>query len=88
MGHEVRMGRDCVLYHGVTLGHDGNRDGQPVLGDRVRVYAGARLLGPITVGDDAVIAAGALVLDDVPSRSTAIGAPARVNPRITRTAET
>lgn len=77
VGHEVVAGRDLVLAQGVTLGHrDG--PGQPCLGDRVRVSAGSSVLGPVTLGDDAVIAAGAVVLTDVPAAHLAAGVPARV----------
>lgn len=46
VGHEVRAGRELVLFHGVTLGNGGQRPGQPHLGDRVRIGAGAKVLGP------------------------------------------
>lgn len=76
VGHEVTIGRDCVLFHGVTLGHDGKRPGQPVLGDRVRIFAGSAVLGPVHLGDEAIVATGAVVLGDVAAGVTVIGAPA------------
>jgi serine O-acetyltransferase len=77
IGHEVVAGADLTLFQGVTLGH-GSRPGQPCLGDRVRVFAGAKVLGGVVVGHDAVIAAGAVVVDDVPARHLAAGVPATV----------
>jgi serine O-acetyltransferase len=66
VGHEVVAGRNLVLYHGVTLGHTGTGPGQPYIGDDVRIGAGAKVLGPIRVGNRAWIGANAVVLADVP----------------------
>lgn len=76
------LGDDCVIRNGVTVGlrHTGHR-GSPVLGNRVDVGAGAKLLGPIRIGDDVTIGANAVVLSDVPSNSIAVGVPARILPR-------
>ena len=73
IGHEVRAGRDLVVYQGVTIGHGGGAQGQPTLGDGVRVGAGAKVLGPVHVGDGARIGANAVVLADVPSGQTVVG---------------
>jgi len=80
IGHEVVAGRDLMLMQGVTLGHRGG-PGQPVLGDRVRLMAGCSVLGPVRIGDDAVVGAGAVVLDDVPAGHVAVGVPASSQPR-------
>jgi len=76
------LGDDCVIRNGVTIGlrHRGVA-GSPRIGDRVDIGAGAKLLGPIHIGDDCAIGANAVVLCDVPSRSIAVGIPARVLPR-------
>jgi serine O-acetyltransferase len=76
------LGDDVVLRNGVTIGlkHTGVR-GAPVIGNRVDIGAGAKILGPITIGDDVVIGANAVVVTDVPSNSVALGVPARVRPR-------
>ncbi|MGA2848362.1 MAG: serine O-acetyltransferase [Terracidiphilus sp.] len=73
------FGDDCVIRNGVTVGlrHAGQR-GSPTLGNRVDVGAGAKILGPIRIGDDVSIGANAVVLTDVPSNSIAVGVPARV----------
>lgn len=72
IGHEVVAGRDLVLYQGVTLGHR-RGGGQPRLGDRVRIGAGAKVLGPVCIGDDAVVGANSVVLADVPAGATVTG---------------
>ncbi len=76
------FGDDCVIRNGVTVGlkHAGQR-GAPVLGNRVDIGAGAKVLGAIHIGDDVLIGANAVVLTDVPSNSIAVGVPARVLPR-------
>jgi len=79
VGGEAVVGEDCTLLHGVTLGEARfDETACPRLGNRVTVGAGAILLGGITVGDDASIAAGAVVLDDVPAGAAVAGVPARV----------
>jgi serine O-acetyltransferase len=77
------IGRDCTLAHGVTLGHRGggqerSQAGGPVIGDRVYIGPGSAILGPITVGADAVIGVGAVVTRSVPARAVVAGSPARV----------
>lgn len=76
------FGDDCVIRNGVTVGlrHTGTR-GSPVIGNRVDIGAGAKVLGSIRIGDDVAIGANAVVLQDVPSNSIAVGVPARVIPR-------
>lgn len=73
------IGDDVVIRQGVTLGlrHRGVA-GAPTLGNRVEVGAGATLLGPIHIGDDAVIGANAVVLSNVPAGALAVGIPARI----------
>jgi len=73
------IGDDVVLRNGVTIGlrHTG-KPGAPRIGNRVDIGAGAKILGTITIGDDAVIGANAVVLKDVPPGALAVGVPARV----------
>ncbi len=80
IGETTVIGDDCTLYQGVTLGGTGKDTGKrhPTLGNRVMVGAGAKVLGPIVIGDDVRIAAGAVVLQEIPSDATAVGVPARV----------
>ena len=80
IGETAEIGDDCTIYQGVTLGGTGKSTGKrhPTLGNNVMVGAGAKVLGPLTIGDNAKIAAGAVALHDIPGDSTAVGIPARV----------
>jgi len=80
IGETTEIGNNCTLYQGVTLGGTGKDIGKrhPTLGDNVLVGAGARVLGPINIGNGAKIASGAVVLKDVPDNSTAVGIPAKI----------
>lgn len=80
IGETAEIGDYCTLYQGVTLGGTGKDKGKrhPTLGNNVLVGSGAKILGPMTIGDNARIAAGAVVLDAVPANATAVGVPARV----------
>ncbi|MDR1669910.1 MAG: serine O-acetyltransferase [Oscillospiraceae bacterium] len=80
IGETCEIGDYCLLYQGVTLGGTGKDAGKrhPTLGSHVMVGAGACILGPFTVGDYAKIAAGSVVLAEVPPHGTAVGVPARV----------
>lgn len=71
----AKVGEDCVIFHQVTLGVNGRKslDQGPILGDRVSVGAGAKIIGPVTVGDDVTIGANAVVTKDVPSGMTVVG---------------
>jgi serine O-acetyltransferase len=76
---QVRAGRDLHIYQQVTLGESwGGKAGAPVIGDRVHVFAGAKILGGVSIEDDAVIGANAVVLQDVPAGAMAVGIPARI----------
>ena len=72
-----RIGENCSIIAAVTIGMR-NEWAFPDIGDRVFVGAGARVLGGITVGDDAMIGANAVVIDDVPAGMTVVGIPARI----------
>ncbi|MDR1002332.1 MAG: serine O-acetyltransferase [Oscillospiraceae bacterium] len=80
IGETAEVGDDCVIYQGVTLGGTGKDKGKrhPTIGKNVLVGSGAKVLGPFRVGDNARIAAGAVVLSEVPPNATAVGVPARV----------
>ena len=80
IGETTQIGDNCSVYQGVTLGGTGKDVGKrhPTLGNNVMVGAGAKVLGPFTIGDDTKIAAGAVVLGDVPENCTAVGIPAHV----------
>jgi serine O-acetyltransferase len=73
VGHEVVAGKNLVVYQGVTLGHTGTGEGQPRVGNEVRIGAGAKVLGPVVIGDGAWIGANAVVLADVPAGAVVTG---------------
>jgi serine O-acetyltransferase len=78
------IGDDVTLRHGVTLGlRRTGVPGAPVIGDRVDIGAGAKILGPVKIGAGAVIGANAVVLCDVPAGALAVGVPARIKRRQT-----
>ncbi len=80
IGETAELGDNCTLYQGVTLGGTGKDVGKrhPTLGNNVMVGAGAKVLGPFTIGDNVKIAANAVVLEAIPDNCTAVGIPARV----------
>ncbi len=80
IGETAVIGDNCIIYQNVTLGGTGKDMGKrhPTLGDNVLVGSGAKILGPFTVGNNARIAAGAVVLNEVPENATAVGVPARI----------
>jgi len=80
IGETAEIGDDCTLYHGVTLGGTSWNKGKrhPTLGKGVVVGAGAKILGPIVIGDGARIGSNAVVVKEVPPGATAIGIPARI----------
>ncbi|MBQ0101951.1 MAG: serine O-acetyltransferase [Firmicutes bacterium] len=80
IGETAEIGDNCTLYQGVTLGGTGKDVGKrhPTLGNNVMVGCGAKILGPIRVGDNCKIAANAVVLSSIPENCTAVGIPARI----------
>lgn len=80
IGETAEIGDDCTIYQGVTLGGTGKDVGKrhPTLGNNVMVGAGAKVLGPMKIGDNTKVAAGAVVLTEIPDNSTAVGIPAKV----------
>jgi serine O-acetyltransferase len=80
IGETAEVGDDVMLYHGVTLGGRSlaKVKRHPTVGDRVTIGAGARVLGPVYIGDDAQIGANSVVVKDVPAGAVATGIPAQV----------
>lgn len=80
IGETAEVGDDVMLYHGVTLGGRSMErvKRHPTVGDGVTIGAGARVLGPVEIGECAQIGANAVVVRDVPSRAVAVGVPARI----------
>lgn len=83
IGETTEIGDDVMVYHGVTLGGRSMEKGKrhPTIGDRVTIGAGAKILGPVHIGDDSAIGANAVVTHDVAPESIATGIPAVVRPR-------
>jgi serine O-acetyltransferase len=83
IGETAEIGNDVMLYHGVTLGGRSLEQVKrhPTLGDRVTVGAGAKILGPVVIGEGSAIGANAVVTRDVPADSIATGIPAVARPR-------
>lgn len=80
VGETAEIGDECTLYHGVTLGGTTWNKGKrhPTLGRGVVIGAGAKILGPITIGENAKVGSNAVVVKDVPPGATAVGVPARI----------
>ena len=80
IGETTEIGDNCLVYQGVTLGGTGKDIGKrhPTLGNNVMVGSGAKVLGPFRVGDNARIAANAVVLREVPEGATVVGVPGRI----------
>lgn len=83
VGETAEVGDDVMLYHGVTLGGRQREGGKrhPTIGDGVAVGAGAKVLGPITIGAGSVIGANAVVTKDAPADSVLVGIPAKPRTR-------
>lgn len=80
IGETAEIGDDCTLYHGVTLGGTSWEKAKrhPTLGKNVVVGAGAKILGPITIGDNARVGSNSVVVKDVPAGATVVGIPGRI----------
>ena len=80
IGETAEIGTDVTMYHGVTLGGTSLARGKrhPTVGDRVTIGAGAKILGPITIGHDSRIGANAVVVKPVPPGSVVVGVPGQV----------
>ncbi|MGV0408150.1 serine O-acetyltransferase EpsC [Corynebacterium resistens] len=83
IGETAEIGDDVMLYHGVTLGGSElvQRKRHPTIGNGVMIGAGAKVLGPITIGDGSAIGANAVVTKDAPPNSILTGIPAKIRPR-------
>lgn len=79
IGETAEIGDYCTIYHGVTLGGTGKHTGKrhPTIGNNVLIGAGAKILGPFKVGDNAKIGANAVVTDEVEANTTVVGVPGR-----------
>ena len=80
IGETAEVGNRVVIYHGVTLGGTGHHTGKrhPTIGNDVLIGTGAKILGPITIGDHTKIGANSVVLKDMPEGATIVGIPGKV----------
>ncbi len=80
IGETAVIGKNVTLFQGVTLGGTGKEHGKrhPTIGDNVVIGAGAKVLGNITIGNDSMVGANAVVIRDVPEHSTVVGVPGRI----------
>ncbi len=80
IGETAVVGNDVTIYQGVTLGGTGKDTGKrhPTIGDGCMIGAGAKVSGPFSIGEHSRVAAGAVVLHEIPPYSTAVGVPAKV----------
>ncbi len=80
IGETAEVGDNCTIYQGATLGGTGKEKGKrhPTIGRNVMIGSGAKVLGPVRVGDNTRVAAGAVVLTDIPPNCTCVGVPARI----------
>ncbi|MDU1265929.1 MAG: serine O-acetyltransferase EpsC, partial [Peptostreptococcus sp.] len=80
IGETAEVGNRVVIYHGVTLGGTGHHTGKrhPTIGNDVFIGTGAKILGPITIGDHTKIGANSVVLKDMPEGATIVGIPGKV----------
>lgn len=77
----TRLGENCTLYHGVTIGDRGGSGGAAHVGNNVLIGAGAKLIGEVTIGDDSIIGANTVVTRDVPHAAVAVGSTCRYRQR-------
>lgn len=80
IGETAEVGDDVTIFHGVTLGGTSSDPGKrhPTIGDRVIIGAGAKILGPIKIGDDSRIGANSVVVKEVPSGAVVVGVPGQI----------
>ena len=70
------MGANCKIYQQVTIGYNGEK--APSLGNNVTVCCGAKVIGGVTIGDDVIIGANAVVVKDIPNHCIVVGVPAKI----------
>ena len=74
----AKIGRNCTMYHGVTIGVANDLEKMPVIGDNVFIGADAKILGGVRVGNNVKIGAGAIVVENVPDDCTVVGPKAKI----------
>lgn len=82
IGERAVIGNNCKIYHDVTIGARFDGDDYPIIGDGVTIFAGAKIIGPVSIGDKSIIGANAVVIKDIPSGVSVGGIPAQILNRI------
>lgn len=75
---DVKIGKNCKILHGVTMGGRAGHKGLPIIGDNVVIGTHAQLIGNVKIGNNSIVAAGAIVTHDVPDNVVVVGNPARI----------
>lgn len=80
IAQDTIIGNNCSIHQGVTLGRSfaGDKAGCPIIGNNVIIFPGAKIIGRVRIGDNAIIAANAVVTKDVPAKSIVTGVPAKL----------
>lgn len=73
-----KIGANCWINQGVSIGFANNRTDRPTIGDNVRISAGAKIIGNVTIGDNVIIGANTVVIGDVPANATVLGVPGKI----------
>ena len=75
---DVKIGKNCKIFHGVTMGGRAGHKGLPIIGDNVVIGTHAQLIGNVKIGNNSIVGAGAIVTHDVPDNVVVVGNPARI----------
>ena len=75
---DVKIGKNCKILHGVTMGGRAGYKGLPIIGDNVVIGTHAQLIGNVKIGNNSIVGAGAIVTHDVPDNVVVVGNPARI----------
>lgn len=74
----VKIGKNCKILHGVTMGGRAGHNGLPIIGDNVVIGTHAQIVGNVTIGNNSIVGAGAIVTHDVPNNVVVVGNPAKI----------
>lgn len=75
---ESVIGKNCTIYHGVTISIENTKKGAPIIGNNCVISAGAKIIGPIKLGNNVMVGANSVVVKDIPDNSVVVGIPGKV----------